>query len=169
MVLPAAAPGPLKAAYRRLAEAWQRGHPGWEIAEDKALDELPDAGAVWLFGWENAFLDAFAGTAGGLDLDPAARSLALAGTEQRGVSVALAAGDATRALGWVAAETPAAVPGLARKLPHYGKYGYLTFTGDAPDNQLKGQWPPGDSALTLWLSDARPQLRMPVQGTLVER
>jgi alcohol dehydrogenase len=32
------------------------------------------------------------------------------------------------------------LPGLARKLPHYGKYSYLGFTGDNPDNQLKGNW-----------------------------
>jgi hypothetical protein len=69
----------------------------------------------------------------------------------------------------VAAATPAAIPGLARKLPHYGKYGYLTFTGDGPDNRLKGQWPPGDSALTRWLSAARPSLRMPPRSTLVPR
>ncbi|WP_303909356.1 hypothetical protein, partial [Thiohalomonas denitrificans] len=38
-------------------------------------------------------------------------------------------------------------PGLARKVPHYGKYGYLVFTGDAPDNQVKRQWPANSSPL----------------------
>jgi len=168
MVLPAAAPGALKAAYRQLATAWQQGHPGWRVVEDSALDGLPDEGAVWLFGWENAFLDELA-VGGDLALDAGAQKLTLAGEEQAGVSVALATGGPERPIGWVAAATSTAVPGLARKLPHYGKYGWLTFTGDAPDNQQKGQWPPGDSALTQWLTDARPLLLPPPRSPLAPR
>jgi len=40
------------------------------------------------------------------------------------------------------------VPGLARKLPHYGKYSYLAFAGDEPTNMAKGQWPAVHSPLT---------------------
>jgi hypothetical protein len=169
MVLPAAAPAAARSAYRQLAQGWQQGHPGWVIRQDSELDGLPETDAVWLFGWENAFVGDVAAVAGDLALDAEARSLTLDGQRQHDVSVALAAGDPDRPLGWVAAATPAAVPGLARKLPHYGKYGYLTFTGEAPDNQLKGQWPPGDSVLTRWLSAARPALQMPRRGTLVPR
>ncbi|PIQ99577.1 MAG: hypothetical protein COV66_10500 [Nitrospinae bacterium CG11_big_fil_rev_8_21_14_0_20_45_15] len=43
-------------------------------------------------------------------------------------------------LSWIVAGTEKSVPGLIRKLPHYSKYGYLVFKGDAPDNQVKGQW-----------------------------
>ena len=39
------------------------------------------------------------------------------------------------------AHSDAAVAGLARKLPHYGKYSYLAFEGDEPQNVAKGQWP----------------------------
>ncbi|WP_462330288.1 M1 family metallopeptidase [Thiohalocapsa halophila] len=169
MVLPAAAPAPQRRAYRNLAQAWQRGHSGWDIAVDDALDALPQDRAVWLFGWENAFADTLASQAPGLEIDADARRLTLDGTVHDDVSAALAVGDATRPIGWVAAATPAAVPGLARKLPHYGKYGYLTFSGEAPDNRVKGQWPPGDSALTQWLTDARPALQRPTPSTLVER
>ncbi|MGP0628116.1 M1 family metallopeptidase [Nitrospina sp. 32_T5] len=48
---------------------------------------------------------------------------------------------------WVIPHTAAAIPGLIRKLPHYGKYGYLVFSGFAPDNQEKGVWPGDRSAL----------------------
>ncbi len=34
----------------------------------------------------------------------------------------------------------AAGPVLARKLPHYGKYGYLAFRGPGGKNTLKGRW-----------------------------
>ncbi len=43
---------------------------------------------------------------------------------------------------WIVAASGASVPGLMRKLPHYGKYGYLVFQGEAPDNRLKGRWHP---------------------------
>jgi hypothetical protein len=42
---------------------------------------------------------------------------------------------------WVITDSDKSVPGLIRKLPHYGKYGYLVFKGDVPDNQVKGTWP----------------------------
>jgi len=47
----------------------------------------------------------------------------------------------------VTADPPTAVPGLARKLPHYGRYGYLGFRGEAPDNVLKGTFAAVDSPL----------------------
>ena len=169
MVLPAQAPEADRRAYRQLADAWRQGHAGWQVAWDNELKTLPDSGAIWLFGWRNAFLDQVVSADQDLDPDADTHGVTLAGNRQTDANVALAVGDAQRPLGWVAAATPTAVPGLARKLPHYGKYGYLTFAGDAPDNRLKGQWPPGDSALTRWLSDARPRLRMPVRSTLVPR
>lgn len=45
------------------------------------------------------------------------------------------------ALGWILGNNPKGVAGLARKLPHYGKYSYLVFKGEDPTNILKGQWP----------------------------
>jgi aminopeptidase N len=54
-----------------------------------------------------------------------------------------------QALGWLAADQPAALPGLGRKLPHYGRYSYLAFSGTAPENVLKGQWPVVDSPLSV--------------------
>jgi aminopeptidase N len=38
-------------------------------------------------------------------------------------------------------ESQAAAMALARKLPHYGKYSYLAFDGDAADNKFKGIFP----------------------------
>ena len=55
---------------------------------------------------------------------------------------------------WVATDTAAAVPGWARKLPHYGKYGYLGFTGDEPKNTVKGQWPVTESPLSVPIGDS---------------
>jgi hypothetical protein len=42
---------------------------------------------------------------------------------------------------FIAADLPASLPGLARKIPHYHKYSYLAFSGEEPQNQVKGRWP----------------------------
>lgn len=158
MVLPAGAPEAFKDGYRRLAEAWKTGHPGWEIRWDDTLKSLPEDRAVWLLGWENRWIDRFAQLAQGVALEPEQRRLRLGsedpldGTQ---VSPVLTTWQDRQPLGWLAASNPAALPGLARKLPHYGKYSYLVFGGTAPENQVKGQWPSGDSELVAWLGPKR--------------
>ena len=54
----------------------------------------------------------------------------------------------------IAVDDTAAVAGLARKLPHYGAYGYLLFEGSEPRNVMKGQWPSTGSPLTVYLGPA---------------
>jgi hypothetical protein len=66
----------------------------------------------------------------------------------------------------VASASPEAIVGLARKLPHYGKYSYLVFTGSAPDIRDKGQWPVSDSPLMVWLTEQRPALLDPPEAPL---
>ena len=158
IVLPGAAPNEEASAYRDLANAWAKGSGHWDIVEDSALDTLPQDRPVWLLGWSNQFLSALSGGQARFSLDPAARGVQF-GTdhyEGKGFSAALVRVRGNAPIGWAAAGDAAAIPGLARKLPHYGKYSYLLFEGKAPDNRLKSQWPAGDSDLVTWLSDARP-------------
>jgi hypothetical protein len=54
---------------------------------------------------------------------------------------------APRTPAWIAPTTGRRPDALARKLPHYGKYSWLVFGGDAADNEGKGEWPLGDSPL----------------------
>ncbi|MCF6264785.1 MAG: hypothetical protein L3J24_14525, partial [Xanthomonadales bacterium] len=61
--------------------------------------------------------------------------------------------DTNLAIAWLSAHDIEAVAGLARKLPHYGKYSYLGFTGTEPTNSLKGQWPAVGSPLSADLVD----------------
>ena len=56
--------------------------------------------------------------------------------------------DPARSATWIISDNPKSVPGLIRKLPHYGKYGYLVFEGKAPANVLKGTWPAQRIGLT---------------------
>ena len=57
--------------------------------------------------------------------------------------------DPVLALAWIATDRVAALPGLGRKLPHYGKYSYLGFEGDEPTNVAKGEWPLTGSPLSV--------------------
>jgi aminopeptidase N len=66
-------------------------------------------------------------------------------------------------LGWLATDHREAMPGLSRKLPHYGKYSYLGFSGHEPMNMAKGQWPVLQSPMTLHLPQATDQ---PGQGNV---
>jgi hypothetical protein len=131
-----------------------------EIRLDREFERLPADRAVWLFGWDNRFRPLLAQALSGYPFVDQADRVEIAGeTLARGerslVAVARHPDNPEQALAWVAADNLAALPGLGRKLPHYGKYSYLAFAGDAPDNRLKGQWPVPDSPLALALTDTQ--------------
>jgi hypothetical protein len=158
-VLPGNASDELLAGYRNLARQWARGYRHASTELDRDLKTLPPHIPIWLLGWENAFLDQFLkrfddGRFNGMqdDLEPAGTEFPRAGhslvmvdavTDQGGIT-ALIASDESQALA-----------GLARKLPHYGKYSYLVFAGERPDNRLKGQWPVTVSPLRIPLSNQK--------------
>ncbi len=157
IVLPSQAPAALQDAYRELAESWRAGNPrAVDIASDAELEHLPTDRAVWLFGWRNRFraqldraLDGYPFVAQGDSVRIEQTRL----TQQANAVVVMARQPASpdQALGWLASEQPAALAGLGRKLPHYGRYSYLGFAGAAPDNVLKGQWPVVDSPMSVQL------------------
>jgi len=171
-VLPAAAPEAERTAWRELAAGWARpGQP--RTALDADLDALPP-GPVWVLGADNRFAATVAKALAdqGVALGPEA--LEVDGTRvPRGghslVLVARSAGDPTAAVGWVAADPAAAIPGLGRKLPHYTRYGWLTFTGDEPTNVGKGLWTPVGSPLVRNLGEGPlPALHEPARKPLAE-
>ena len=169
-VTPAAAAPELAAGYRALAQAWQRGAPGWRRVADDQLEALPGDRPVWVLGWENRFAAALASPEAPFQLTPAARHFQARGepSSGRGDSVVLVTRAAGPVRGLVATETPAALPGLTRKLPHYGKYSHLTFTGAEPVNRRKGRWPAGESRLAVWLAEARPLAPVPPWPALTD-
>lgn len=167
IVLPAAAPEALKAAYQAIARQWA-AERGAAVQWDNELEKLPEGQGVWLFGWENRWRGRLAAA---LEREPVVwmdKEVQVAGQtlsrEKAGmVLVACHPDDQEQALGWMAWDNPAALPALARKLPHYGKYSYLAFSGEAAANVLKGQWPVTDSPLNAgirqWDGAAVPEWR----------
>ncbi|MDH3832335.1 MAG: peptidase M28, partial [Gammaproteobacteria bacterium] len=155
VVLADNAPAALKQAYHALALQWQQEKPGHvEVVVDSELQTLPDDRAVWLFGWHNRFRPQLNAALQAYDFAASGDNVRIAGTLLTAQTHSLAVlgrqpQSPDQALGWLAADSAAALPGLGRKLPHYGRYSYLAFTGTAPDNVLKGQWPVVNSPLSV--------------------
>ncbi len=155
-VLPASAPEFMKQAYRQLASSW--GASKQDMIRDDQLRELPSDRPIWLLGWENRFRQMMAEglRQQGVSLSPDSAVITEQVLERDSNSVVLTVTHPENAglgLGWLGAHEPAAVGGLTRKLPHYSKYSYLAFTGEAPRNVLKGQWTVLNSPLNLRLTD----------------
>ena len=170
-VLPTAASPEVQAAYRRMLEFWGGGGAQkFTIVEDRALRKLPDDRPVWVFGRDNLWASRlFASdptigfevnekgvTASGNALPFAGHSLIVVRRHPR---------NPAKAIGWVAIDPLAAAEGVARKLPHYGKYSWLGFEGAEATNNAKGEWPAADSPLHLDLRPAAARIQpLPVAG-----
>jgi aminopeptidase N len=175
-VLPAKATAAEQAAYRALVEAWRSDSQQPEITTDAEVRTLPADRAVYVLGRGNllaAALDAGNGWSlegGALTIDR--ESMPLAGNSA--VIVRRNPGNVDKAVAWIFADDLAALPALGRKLPHYGKYSYLGFTGADATNVLKGQWGSGDSPLRVDLRPAGertgslPPLAAPERKALAE-
>lgn len=174
-VLPAGAPAALRAGYENLAKQWSTRQEGAHIVVDEDLEALPDDRPVWLLGWENRFRDAIARELPeGSALTGEAAVLAGERVARAGHSLVAAIrprAGSTRAL--IATDDPKALPGLARKLPHYDQYSYLVFAGDVPDNVRKGLFKTAHSPLVVTLVPGTPRAKLaprpPLTAVLEDR
>jgi aminopeptidase N len=136
--------------YAGLAKAWSRD--GVDTVMDSELDALPNDRAVWLFGAGNKFAPVVAEALKtyGASLDATGLRTTNAAYEAAGrslVAVARHPRNPESVVIYVSASSPAAANALASKLPHYGKYSWLVFAGDAATNEATGEWPIGDTPL----------------------
>jgi Peptidase family M1 domain len=175
VVLPGDAPVGMREAYRALAERWRQVRPEQlEIVSDTTLAALPADRAVWLFGWRNRFRPQLTAALKGYDIEQNGEGVRIAGTELSPqthslVVMARQLDAPSRALGWLAADSADALVGLGRKLPHYGRYSYLAFTGRSPDNVLKGQWPVLESPLSVSVEQSDGAVVSASRATLAPR
>jgi hypothetical protein len=175
VVLPSNAPEDLRQGYATVARAWQQGRVGeLDIGLDNELTALPRDRSVWLFGWENRFRPVLETALTGYDFavgKDAVRidTVDLTRAEHAAVVLARLPANPEQALGWVATDNLAALPGLGRKLPHYGKYSYLGFVGDEPANVLKGQWPVVNSPMSVAVEQSDGKRVSPGTATLAPR
>jgi len=130
IVLPSKTSSDLLSAYRAIAESWIKGIEHAEIIEDSMITKLPESD-VWVFGTENKFKTVFT---------EKLRQKALNQTQGSTALVQVHGTDRQYQAGYLVLESSEAAPGMTRKLPHYGKYGYIQFNGDLPSVASKGEW-----------------------------
>jgi hypothetical protein len=158
IVLPGAEESNRLTAYEKLAQSWASSEPEKiKIVKDEELDAIPADRAVWIFGRSNKFKETVVESLSDYSItitedkyqigkgviSPAKNSVILATRNPKNPEFVII---------WLSADNDAAMPGLGRKLPHYGKYSYLAFEGDEPTNILKGQWPAVNSPMSTQFS-----------------
>lgn len=140
--------------YQELAKIWAKDKSkNISIKLDSDVDTLPDGRGVWVFGPENRHTDVIrSGIAEyEAEIGPVLVKLGKTDLNVRDNSIILAVrhpADPRSVAVWLTIHDREAVPGLARKLPHYGKYSYLAFQGKEPTNIAKGEWGTVNSPLT---------------------
>jgi len=149
--------------WSQMAESFGQG-TDYEILYADQIDTIPVDKSTWILGRDNPFAETIAIAA------------AIYGVEYSDAGVAIADGDVLYdnrstvviarhpanpelAIGWIHIDDMIAMPGMIEKLPHYGKYSYLSFIGDEPTNDLSGVWSSPDSPMR-WV---KPELQGTVQ------
>ena len=142
----------LLSGYRQFARSVKTASRSSEIIlKDITLTPAP-AGSLWLFGKNNTLagqhkiqLDRY-----DVKIDEQGVTLDNKKFQWGNHSFVLTLnryGSKGNTVTWVVASSKESIPGLIRKLPHYGKYGYLVFKGDVPSNVAKGIWPSSGAGL----------------------
>ncbi len=181
-VMPTLASVEERAAWQRFAAAVCGDDAKCSSVDDKKLPRLPTDAAVWVLGYGNdlraaavvssARFGAHFDDVGFLAPGPwTFDRVKNERTDPGKTSVAFALADpvnSAEGMAFVGAHTAKAIDLLARKLPHYGKYGYLAFVGDGVDNRIKGEWEPDASPLTVFLGNERPALALKAPGPLAK-
>ncbi|MCW8996418.1 MAG: M1 family aminopeptidase [Psychromonas sp.] len=154
IILSSAEDKSVKVLYDSLAQNWLNEKPeNYEVKYDKEITSLPSDKAVWIFGWNNKFKNIVSN--GLQDYNSALNENSVeiynkSFVEENNSFVVSVRNpqNPEAAIVWLTIGNNNAVPGLIRKLPHYGKYSYLVFEGEEPTNIEKGQWPVVNSPLT---------------------
>lgn len=144
------------------------------MAEDFRM--LPADKSVWIMGNNNPAADIIANAVNFYGVGFSDSGLSLLGSElpfsnRSTVLTASHPDDPELTIGWIHAHSPEAMPGLTEKLPHYGRYSYLSFVGSEPTNDVKGQWESPDSPLQWRKPGLAPDVQLallPVSEPLAE-
>jgi len=170
VILPSEAEPALQDAYMKLADSWRNRSRRIRVVWDKTIRSIPNNGMVWILGKENLLADEFKRSTTGLPLSFNGDGMDIGDKKfplDQHSFVLTSGGENT--IGWLHGSSAAAIAGLARKTPHYGKYSYLAFTGENPDNVLKGQWPVVNSALYHDLRMGVPRVQFPEHSPLSDQ
>jgi aminopeptidase N len=178
IILPESKKEGMQTAWERLASSWSGEKGGADsdaikVIKESEIDSLPDDRAIWVFGRENLWRPSADEGLTDYGVKPGETSIALGVQdvpyEEHSFVMALRhPKNPDLVLCCLAAELPESIPGLGRKLPHYGKYSYLAFRGDEPVNVHKGQWPLVKSPMVVTLDLEGSCGKLPAHQPLIE-
>ncbi|HEY5649035.1 MAG TPA: M1 family aminopeptidase [Nitrospiria bacterium] len=146
-------------AYEKLGLALGRRLEGrYSVVSDAQVPSLPTDRTIWILGWKNRFAPIKAPTFLSREFSVTEIELKLGEKlfEKDTHSIVTTVrhpGDPGSTMGWIASEDPAAVSALARKIPHYGRFGLLLFEGSEAKNVVREKWPVLQSALSISLTE----------------
>ena len=176
VVTPSAATDEMRVAWQAFAnDVSHMGPEQVRIVSDDRIDALPEQQAVMVLGWNNRFTPQIQHDLARHPVGFEADRVQVDGTNTQRARHAFAwvtrvedddGQTSPRAL--VTADLPAALTGLARKIPHYHRYSYLAFEGEEPTNRLKGRWPVADSPMARVLSEGAARGELPGAQALVD-
>jgi hypothetical protein len=176
VIYPGNSQGEMKKAWQTFAEAIS--HMGPEhvtVISDDEIDDLPENRAVLILGWENRFTTpvqqqlkqhsiSFTPDHVSMEKDHISKKnhafawvTRTIGNDSKPIPLAL-----------ITADHSSALPGLARKIPHYHKYSYLAFSGSEPKNSLKGRWQVTRSPLSRQFKADAPRAQLKTAPALVD-
>ena len=139
--------------YKAFATKWAKGkEEKFEIRTEDDLDKLPSDKAIMILGLDNKFASIVNNGIKKCNSKLTANKVTFAKreipTENTSFFITIVNPKNTNEIiALLSIGNSNASAGLVRKLPHYGKYSYLAFSGDEPSNIAKGQWPVINSPL----------------------
>jgi hypothetical protein len=137
--------------WTRLAENFGQG-VDFELIFADSIEELPTDRSVWVLGQNNPYSATVVESAANYGVSTGSSGITIEGSEvaysnRSSVIVGRHPANPELAVGWIHVDDMVAMPGMIEKLPHYGKYSYLSFVGAEPTNDVKGVWASPDSPL----------------------
>lgn len=154
ILLPSKANNEKLETYQTLAKIWADDKTKKiEVSLDSKYDKLPADKNIWIFGAENKFTGTIKNSLKDYNSEIKNDVVALGKTSfpinnNSFIASVRHPQNPDNVLVYLSTENKEAVPGLARKLPHYGKYSYLVFEGNEPANIGKGEWGSVNSPLS---------------------
>ena len=146
---------------KEFAQLWKdTDNDNFEIIYDNEIKELPKEKTAWIIGFDNKFtsvinkqLNDYNSSIGVDSINFEKKQIIKNGNSF--VFTLSKKGDIAKQNIFISVGNKEAIGGLIRKLPHYGKYSYLAFSGSEPTNIAKGEWPVLNSPLAkLFTEDA---------------
>lgn len=146
------------ALYTDFAEKWKNSNNSvsFKIMKDNEISDLPKNETIWIIGSENKFFEKFKNELDAYSSESIKGNDIISSENLNTKDIIITVYEPenhNKQMIFININNEKSIDGLTRKLPHYGKYGYLGFEGDEPVNFLKGQWLSNKSPLSELLNE----------------